>query len=58
MRTSPLIWIGLFLGSSLGGYIASLLGAGVLSFWSVIATALGGLAGIYVGYKVDTEWIG
>lgn len=53
MGSKRLIWLGLFLGSLAGGYIPALWGADFLSFSSIIFSALGGIAGIYVGYKVS-----
>lgn len=48
-----IIWLGLFVGSTVGGFIPSLWGAGMFSFWGVIFTALGGIAGIWVGYRMS-----
>lgn len=39
------------LGSILGGYIPTLWGAGMFSFSSVILTAVGGMIGIWLGFK-------
>ena len=39
------------LGSMLGGYIPTLWGAGMFSFSSVIFTAVGGMVGIWLGFK-------
>lgn len=45
--------MGLFLGSSIGSYLPTFLGQDLFSGWSVILGALGGFAGIYVGYKLS-----
>ncbi len=42
------------IGSTIGGYIPTLWGAGFLSFSSVILTAIGGILGIYLGYKISS----
>jgi len=47
----PLIWIGLFVGSTVGGFIPDLWGAGMFSISGIIFSGLGGLAGIYLGFK-------
>ena len=52
MERSRLIWIGLFVGSAVGGYVPALWGAGMLSFSSVIGSAIGGVAGIWLGYRL------
>ena len=52
MERSRLIWIGLFVGSAIGGYVPALWGAGILSFSSVIGSAIGGVAGIWLGYRL------
>jgi hypothetical protein len=46
----------MFIGSFVGGYIPSLFGAGFFSFWGLIFSGLGGLAGIYVGYKLSKNF--
>ncbi len=48
-----LVWIGLFVGSTIGSMIPSLWGAGFLSLSSIVLSAVGGFAGIYAGYKVS-----
>lgn len=51
MERKTLIWIGLFVGSTVGGFVPSLWGAGLLSFSAVITTAIGGILGIWFGLK-------
>ena len=46
-----LIWLGVFIGSALGGWIPTLLGADLLSLWGVLGSVLGGLAGIWAGLR-------
>ena len=52
MNTKTAIWIGMGIGSTLGSCVPLLWGSGFLSLWSVIFSAVGGLAGIYFGYKI------
>ena len=41
------------LGSIIGGYVPALFGADAFSFWGLITSAIGGIAGIWVGYKIS-----
>lgn len=52
MDRNKLIWLGLFVGSSVGGFIPSLWNSGMFSMSGVVFTAVGGILGIYVGYKL------
>jgi len=51
MDNKKLIWLGLFLGSLVGGYIPMLWGDDLFSFSSIIFTAIGGFLGIWLMYK-------
>lgn len=48
-----LIWLGLFVGSGIGGYIPALWGQGLFSMSSVLLSALGGIVGIWLGFKIS-----
>ena len=50
------IWGGLFIGSSLGGYIPSLWGAGIFSVSGVLLSAVGGILGIWLGYRIGKNF--
>jgi hypothetical protein len=52
MSRKSLIWIGLALGSFVGSFIPLIWGDSVFSAWSVIFSGLGGIAGIYFGFKL------
>ncbi len=39
-------------GGTAGGYITFLLGANGFGGWSILGAFIGGLAGIWVGYKI------
>lgn len=52
MNSRALIWLGLFVGSTIGSFIPNLWGAGFLSFSSILLSAVGGAVGIWVGYKL------
>ena len=47
-----LVWLGVFLGSSLGGWLPTLLGADWLSLWGILGSVVGGLAGIWAGSRL------
>jgi hypothetical protein len=53
MSRKTLIWIGLAIGSTVGGLVPSLWGDSVFSFSSVILTAVGGLLGIWGAVKLS-----
>jgi len=48
-----IIYFCLAVGSTIGGYIPTLWGAGFFSLSSVILTAVGGLIGIWMGYRIS-----
>lgn len=48
-----IIGIGMFVGSTIGSYIPALWGGSVLSFTSIIFSVIGGLVGIWLGYRVS-----
>jgi hypothetical protein len=54
MDRKKLVWLGFFAGSTLGGLVPGLWGAGMFSFSSILLSAVGGLVGIYVGFKLGS----
>ncbi len=52
MNQKSLIWIGLFLGSTIGSFIPLLWGAGMFSFSSILFSTAGSIAGIWLGWKL------
>jgi hypothetical protein len=53
MKSKSLIMIGLVVGSTIGSYLPMLWGADWLSIASVLFGGIGGLLGIWAGYKVS-----
>lgn len=53
MNQTALIWLCMAIGSTLGSFIPTLWGAGFLSLASVIFSTMGGLLGIYIGYRLN-----
>lgn len=56
MTTKTCVWIGLFIGSTIGSYLPSLFGIGIFSGWSIILSAAGGIAGIWIGFRLGEEY--
>ena len=48
-----IIGVGMFVGSTIGSYIPVLWGGNLLSFTSIIFSVIGGLLGIWFGYRVS-----
>jgi hypothetical protein len=47
------IWLGVLIGSTIGGFIPELWGAGLLSYSSVLLSGIGGLAGLWLAVKMS-----
>lgn len=52
MEKQKLVWFGVFVGSTVGGFIPTLWGDSFMSMSSVIFTAIGGFLGIWLGWKI------
>ena len=53
MSSKSLIWIFMAIGSTVGGAVPTLWGDSFLSMWSIFFTAVGGIIGIWVGFKLS-----
>lgn len=53
MGSKFVIYFCLFVGSSIGGYLPTLWHQSVFSTQSIIGSAIGGLLGIWVGWKIN-----
>ena len=53
MSTKTLVTIGMVIGSLAGGYLPVLWGGSALSFSSIIFSGIGGILGVYLGYKLS-----
>ena len=49
--TKKLIWIGMFVGSTIGNMVPMLWGGDMMSVSGILFSLVGGLAGIWVGYR-------
>jgi predicted MFS family arabinose efflux permease len=45
------IWLGIFIGSTVGGFIPELWGAGMLSYSGVLLSGLGACVGLWFGSR-------
>ncbi|HSX23837.1 MAG TPA: hypothetical protein VLE74_01935 [Candidatus Saccharimonadales bacterium] len=53
METKHLIYIGIFVGSTIGGLLGSVFDhGGGLGMWTLLLGTIGSFAGIWVGYKL------
>jgi len=50
--TKTLVMTGMIVGSLAGGYVPMLWGGSVFSISSIMLGAVGGFAGIWIGYKI------
>ncbi|MEP7162375.1 MAG: hypothetical protein ABI747_01260 [Candidatus Moraniibacteriota bacterium] len=54
--TKTLIFLFLFLGSTLGSYLPVLWGGSLFSMTSILLSMVGGLLGISVGFKIGNRF--
>lgn len=52
MESKKLIYFGMIVGSVVGGYLPIVWGGSAFSFSSVILSAIGGIAGIFIAFKL------
>jgi uncharacterized membrane protein YeaQ/YmgE (transglycosylase-associated protein family) len=48
-----MIWIGVFIGSTVGAFIPALWGDSAMSISSIVFSTIGGLVGIWAGFKAS-----
>ncbi|MFA5128217.1 MAG: hypothetical protein WC457_04445 [Patescibacteria group bacterium] len=46
------IMLGMVVGSTIGGYLPTIFGAGIFSLYSILGTVLGGVLGIWLSFKL------
>ena len=56
MSMKSLMYMGAFVGSTIGGFVPSLLGVSWLSVWGLVASGVGGILGVWAGYKVAARY--
>jgi uncharacterized membrane protein YeaQ/YmgE (transglycosylase-associated protein family) len=47
------IWLGIFVGSTVGGFIPDLWGAGLFSTSSIVLSAVGAFVGLWIGSRTS-----
>lgn len=52
MSAKSLVYLGMFIGSTIGGLIPSLFGVSMFSYTSLLGSGFGGILGVWVGYKL------
>ncbi|GEM_PF-379850 len=52
MNRNKLVWLFLFIGSSIGGFIPTLWDSSFISMSGIFGSAIGGLIGIWIGWKI------
>jgi len=52
MSTKRLIWFWATVGSIVGGLVPGLWHESMLSMWGLVLSTLGGLVGIWVGWRI------
>ncbi len=45
------IWIGVLVGSTIGGFVPELWGGDLLSLWGVLFSGVGGFVGLWLGAR-------
>lgn len=53
METRTMVWLGMFIGSTVGGLIPELWGADFFSMSSLFFSTAGALGGIWLGYTLS-----
>jgi hypothetical protein len=52
MSNRSLYFLGAGIGSTIGGFVSGLWGAGIFSGWGVLLSTIGGVLGIWAAYKL------
>jgi hypothetical protein len=55
MNLKVIIWIGMTVGSILGGFLPALWGGDLFSFSGLFCSGAGGILGIWMGYKLGNS---
>jgi len=56
MSLKSWVWLGLFVGSTIGSFLPALWGESLLSVSGMIGSAVGGFVGIWAGYKLHKRF--
>ena len=53
MNSKALIWVGAIVGSTIGSIVPAIWGGSMFSMSSIIFSTIGGIAGIWIGFKLS-----
>lgn len=53
MSSKTLVYLSMIVGSIIGGYVPTLFGVSFISFTSVLFSGIGGILGVWIGYKLS-----
>ena len=53
--TKKLIWLGFFVGSTAGNFLPALWGGDAISVAGFVCAFLGGIAGMWIGYRMAQQ---
>jgi predicted MFS family arabinose efflux permease len=53
MRSRSAIWIGILIGSTIGGLIPELWGEGAFSYSSLLLSGAGAFVGLWLGFRIS-----
>ncbi len=54
MERKTIIWGGMIIGATIGGYLPLLWGGDLLSFSAIFFSGVGGIAGIWIAYRISS----
>lgn len=52
MSIKTFVWTGMFIGSTIGGFVPALWGESLVSFSGVVLSSVGAGVGVWAGYKL------
>jgi len=55
MGSKPIIWIGMFVGGTVGGFVPLLWGDSSFSMSGIFFNAVGAVAGIYIAFRLSND---
>jgi len=55
MSTKMFVWLGVVIGSVIGGYVPTLFGHSFLSLSAILGNGIGSVIGIFVGLKIGNN---
>jgi predicted MFS family arabinose efflux permease len=53
MRSRSAIWVGILIGSTIGGLIPELWGEGAFSYSSLLLSGVGAFVGLWLGFRIS-----